>query len=167
MLHIQIININIWNAGHQKRQMANKGLWGDLLFTLLWMAIIAALGIMGYILSTPQVVDKTDEFYVLRIDQTTGSYPKELKSGVESRVILGIVNHEGKGMTYRIVTKMEQHIIKEIGPLVLENGEKWEEEVGFIPVELGNNLKIEFSLYRNDETEPAFQPLYLWVNVTE
>ena len=131
------------------------------------MAVIAASGMLGYILTTPQVAEPITEFYLLGPDHLAEGYPQELKAGVESQVIVGIVNHQGKAVTYRIVIEIDRANIKDTGPIILNNGEKREETIGFTPNRAGDNQKVEFKLYLNDEKEPGVRPLYLRVNVTE
>jgi uncharacterized membrane protein len=53
----------------------------------------------------------------------------------------------------------------ELGPIVLQHKEKWEQEIGFAPTGLGNGQKIEFLLYMNDELNFGDgQAPYLWVD---
>ena len=53
-----------------------------------------------------------------------------------------------------------------MGPIAIRNEGEWEEEIGFIPKIAGENQRVEFLLYKNGETEPCFDPIHLWVDVT-
>jgi len=55
---------------------------------------------------------------------------------------------------------------KELGALVLEHDERWEEIVSFTPDRAGDNQKVEFLLYKNGENEPYLK-LHLWLKVKE
>ncbi len=45
--------------------------------------------------------------------------------------------------------------------------EKWGNEVVFVPQVAGENMKVEFKLYKNGDTEELFESLHLWINVTQ
>jgi hypothetical protein len=46
----------------------------------------------------------------------------------------------------------------------LENGEKWEQEAGFVPQKAGEKQKVELVLYKDGD--PFFEePPYLWIDV--
>ncbi len=53
-----------------------------------------------------------------------------------------------------------------IAPVVLEHDNRWEGEVSFMLERIGKNQKVEFLLYKQGQTE-VYQPLHLWVNVTQ
>jgi uncharacterized membrane protein len=53
-----------------------------------------------------------------------------------------------------------------LGPLLLADKEKGEEEVSFAPQGAGDNQKVEFLLYKNGEGEP-YETLRLFVDVKE
>ncbi len=82
-------------------------------------------------------------------------------------MLLGIVNHEYQEIGYRVVVRIDGMVIEEIGPLVLEYKEKWEQEVIFIPEKAGENQEVEFLLYKDGEAEPYLKPLRLWLDVTQ
>jgi uncharacterized membrane protein len=50
--------------------------------------------------------------------------------------------------------------------LELEQGRKWENEIGFAPAHTGENQKVEFLLYK-DPSAGVYNSLHLWVNVVE
>ena len=51
-----------------------------------------------------------------------------------------------------------------IGPIVLPHEGKWEQEVCFTPVNVGEKQKVEFVLYKDGE---PYRRLNLWVDVKE
>ncbi len=53
-----------------------------------------------------------------------------------------------------------------IGPIVLEHDKKWEQEVGFTPQIAGEKQKVEFLLFR-EEQSGVYQTIYIWVNVAQ
>jgi uncharacterized membrane protein len=42
----------------------------------------------------------------------------------------------------------------------------WEEMVFFTPGKIGDNLKLEFMLYKDENFTAPYRDLHLWVNVT-
>jgi len=81
-------------------------------------------------------------------------------------VILGVVNHEYEPVSYSIKVLIGDEDNSAIGPITLENNEKWEKKIGFTPYRPGENIKVQFLLYRDDQSEP-YRSLHLWVNVRE
>ena len=55
-------------------------------------------------------------------------------------------------------------ITNDIKPIILSDGQKWEQLVIFTPQRSGDRQKVEFSLYK-EEAAPAYLSLRLWINV--
>ncbi|KKL06874.1 hypothetical protein LCGC14_2591650, partial [marine sediment metagenome] len=92
------------------------------------------------------------------------NYPREVVVGEEVGVIVGIINQEYKTMSYRLEVRIEGVKNNETELPVLEQGEKWQEVVSFIPDETGDNQKVELLLYKGEESESPLE-LHLWVDV--
>jgi uncharacterized membrane protein len=144
-----------------------EGVWGKVLAIAVVVAILATLGTLGYVIATPKVGETFTEFYILGLDGKAANYPKELKVGEKGEVIVGIVNHEGKEVSYRVEVVVGSRESTEVGPVVLVDEQKWEGEVSFVPEVAGENQKVEFLLYKDGEVEPCLEPLHLWVDVKE
>jgi uncharacterized membrane protein len=145
-----------------------------VLSVVLMVAIAGAIGTLGYVIATPRVGEKFTEFYILGPDGKAENYPTELKVGEEGRVIVGIVNHEQERTSYTVEVWIDGEKAKlRIGGedrdeivVEIENEEKWEQEVGFVPQKAGEKQKVEFVLYK--EGKPYFEePPYLWIDVEE
>lgn len=130
------------------------------LIVILCLFIVGVLVLSGYVVVGPRVHEKFTEFYLL------GDYPAELILGQEGEVILGIVNHEGREVSYEVNVYINGSPSGEIGPLLLTDEQKWEGEAYFTPQEAGEEQKIEFLLFRDGESEP-YQSLYFFVDVAE
>jgi uncharacterized membrane protein len=157
---------NIRLSSWQGQSMPDK-----VLSVVLAVAIAGAIGTLGYVIATPRVGEKFTEFYILGPGGKAEDYPTELKVGEEGRVIMGIVNHEQERTSYKVEVwiggeKAKLRIDGEDRDEIiveLENEEKWEREVGFVPQKAGRQ-KVEFVLYKDGE--PYFEePPYLWINV--
>jgi len=132
----------------------------------LIIAIVLALGTLGYAIASPDVGEKYTQFYVLSAEGKTEGYPKELVVRQEAWVRVGIVNHEHVDVSYRVEITVDGVINREVGPIVLAHQGKWEEKVSFVPTRAGENQKVEFLLYKDKEIEPSYT-LYLWVDVKQ
>ena len=143
------------------------GIQNKVLSIILVLTVLGALGMMGYAIATPKMGQKFTEFYVLDLEGKTTDYPKELKVGAEGIVTIGIVNHEYETVSYRVEVRINGTKNNEVEPIVLENDEEWTQEVSFVPQIAGEDKKLEFLLYKNEEAEPCLEPLRLWLDVTE
>ena len=138
-----------------------------ILTIILFLAILGAVGMLGYILASPRDTGEGfTEFYILGQEGKATDYPTELRIGEEGRVILGIVNREFQRVNYRVEIDIDGVRNNEIEPLVLEHGEKWEGEASFSPTRVGNNQKAQFLLYNEEKTPPQGE-LSLWIDVKE
>jgi len=143
------------------------GVWDKVLSVILVMTILGALGTLGYIIATPKVSEKFTEFYILGLQGKASDYPREIRIGEEAEVIVGIINHEHKVVSYRVEVKIDGVKKNEVGVVELAHEQKWEEIVSFTPDNDGDNQEVEFLLYKNGETEPTSSPLHLRIDVTE
>ncbi|MFC1948663.1 DUF1616 domain-containing protein [Chloroflexota bacterium] len=154
--------------------------------------ILAALGVLGYILASPKAGNAITEFYISGREGPASDYPVEffMENGEVTAVkysdspireedsgilVLGIVNrgHEAADYVIKVLIDGIQSTVfydgdmaEEIGSIQLAGEEKWENEVGIIPDNTGNNQKVEFVLYK-DGTPCFEEPLYLWIDVTD
>ena len=144
-----------------------EGVGDKVLTIVLVLVIIGALGTLSYVITTPKVGETFTEFYILGQEGKAENYPGELKVGGEGRVIVGIINHEGKEVSYRVEVVIGEKKSTEVGPLVLLDEQKWEGEVSFVSEVAGKHQGVEFLLYKQGEVEPCLEPLHLWVDVTE
>ena len=60
-----------------------------VLSIIMVVAIIGALGVLGYVTTTPKAEDSLTEFYILGLDGTATDYPGEVKVGEEAKVMAG------------------------------------------------------------------------------
>lgn len=141
--------------------------WDKVLLVVLAIAILGALGTLGYVIAIPKVGEQFTEFYILGQEEKVANYPRELKVGEEGEVVMGIINREFRAVSYRVEVRIDGVKSTEMEPLVLEHDEKWEGKISFVPQVAGENRKTEFLLYKDGEAEPCLEPLRLWVDVIE
>ena len=106
------ININIDFSSFGTQSKLDKALT-----VILIGAIIAAIGTLIYVISTPKVGEKFTEFYILGEEGKAEGYPKQLVVGEEGYVILGIVNHEYEPVTYTAKVLIGEEENKSISPI--------------------------------------------------
>lgn len=130
----------------------------------LLAALIASIGGVVYLVVTPQEGEHFTEFYILGPDGMAADYPTDLIEGETGRVIVGVVNQEWERENYRVVLELDNEPIKSIEEIVLEHGENWTNKVTFQPQVTGENLKLQFLLYRGENTE-VYRDCHLWIDV--
>ncbi len=140
------------------------GVWDRMLSVILTLAILGALGTLGYAIASPKVGERFTEFYIEGLEGKATDYPKELVVGEEGKVIVGIINREHETVTYRVEVAIDEIKNNEVGSVALDHDGEWEEIVGFIPGRAGDNQKVEFLLYKQGQDE-VYQRLHLWVDV--
>ena len=72
------------------------------LTVVLIIAILTSIGTLGYVITHPKPGEAFTEFYILGPDGIADNYPTELKVGQNGTVIIGIVNHEHRNVTYYV-----------------------------------------------------------------
>ncbi len=134
------------------------------LIVLLIVFMTGAIGALTYFITTPKVRERFTEFYILGVEEEAQDYPQELTLGDEGRVIIGLVNQEQEIAEYRVEIIINGEIVEELQSIILDNDDKWEQEVSFIPIRAGPAQKVEFWLYKGTVTE-VYRKLHLWVDV--
>jgi len=135
------------------------------LLIILGLLLVGAIGGLIYIVVAPKVGESFTEFYILGPEGKAENYPEQLAVGESAKVIAGVVNHEYKQMSYRIRVLIAGQESYSMGPILLEDGGKWEGEMTFMPEVPGDNQKVEFILYQGDDILVLVDSLYLWINV--
>lgn len=138
-----------------------------ILSVVLIGAVLGVTGALGYSMATFYEGEPFTEFYILGVSGNTEEYPKEIRVGEEAQVIVGIINHEGEQQSYQAEVKINGVTKNSVGPITLTNGQGWEDMLGFTSDSAGDNQRVEFWLFKGEETEPCLEPLRLWVNVRE
>jgi len=131
---------------------------------ILIASIISSTAIFTYVLVTPKTGERFTEFYLLGPNGTASSYPTDLKVGGDEKVIIGIVNQEYENVTYCLEINFNGSLIHEKHFFLIET-EKREISFTFKATEKGENQKLEFLLYKDQQRE-AYRTLHLWVRVT-
>jgi uncharacterized membrane protein len=164
------------------------------LTVILVVAILGSIGTLIYTIAFPKVGERFSEFYILGLNGKAEQYPSNFLVARDNfsvistrygdtvapikenygRVILGIVNQEQQPTVYAVEIKIDGQTVNihfqgqmfsRLEGIQLEQGAKWEQEIGFAPLHTGENQKVEFLLFKDGGTE-VYNSLHLWVNVT-
>ena len=72
------------------------------LTVILIIAIVTSVGVLAYVVTHPKPGEAFTEFYILGPNGKASDYPTDLKVGQNATVIIGIVNHEHRNVTYYV-----------------------------------------------------------------
>lgn len=131
-----------------------------------WISILGVVAALIYVITVPSPGEAFTEFYILDPSCKTVDYPIRLKVGEEGALTLSIVNREHETISYRVEIRIDGVIQSQLGPIVLIQGEKFEEAVSFTPEKAGKKQKVEFLLY-NQKQSRIYDSLYLLVDVED
>ena len=141
-----------------------QGTLDRVLSIVLVVAIAGAIGTLIYAIASPREGEKFTEFYILGTDGKAAGYPTALSPGERGEIILGIVNHEQEEADYQVKVRIDtdgggvKAWLKEEGAATalpdniltvegLAHEEKWQGELIFEPLNLGEKQKLEFLLF--------------------
>ncbi len=129
------------------------------------LLILVALGALVYV-AVPRQGQELTEFYILGPAGKATDYPRVVSKGETIHLTAAVVNHEHESTAYRIEIRIEGEVVSQIATGELDNGQKSENQIDFVPQKQGENQKVEFYLYKNGNAQPYFDtPLYMYVDV--
>jgi len=153
-------------------EMDVKGWWaaqdrtGRILYGVLALALLTAAASATAIVVLPKPGERFTEFYLLGPEGLAENYPRQAVVGQPVTVTVGIANQEGVPAGYRVEVRNGDHLIGQAGPVQLNSGGTTEMPVTFTPVDVGDDVKVTFLLYRDGGAQP-YRSLRLWLKVNE
>ncbi len=117
---------------------------------------------VSYAILSPKEGEKFTEFYILGPNHNVSNYPTNIVVNSGGNVIIGIFNNEYKKTNYKIIVKLDNHVIKNEN-ISLKSNEKYEENFTFTAHK--GSKKLEFLLYKLPDTVNSYRTLNLWINV--
>jgi uncharacterized membrane protein len=136
-----------------------------ILTIILILSIVASLIMLIYVIVTPKQGEKFTEFYILGDKGKAEGYPTQLVTGKTSSLIVGISNHEYVVTNYTLNISLENDTLNTMQVTLMHNA-TWEEKVLFTPQKTGDNLELQFFLYKDNNFTVPYRDLHLWVNVS-
>jgi uncharacterized membrane protein len=143
----------------------SKSTMDKALTVILILSIIVSIAVLLYVIVTPKQGEKFTEFYILGENGKAESYPTSLELKKNSSLIAGIVNHEYILTNYTMDIVLRNETLNRYSISLMHNS-TWEENISFAPRISGENMKLEFLLYKEDNFTAPYRDLHLWVNVT-
>jgi uncharacterized membrane protein len=136
-----------------------------ILTIILILSILASVIMLIYVIVTPKQGEKFTEFYILGDNGKADGYPTQMEIGKNSSVIVGITNHEYMLTNYTLEISLENITLNKMQVHLMHNS-TLEERIFFTPEKTGDNLKLGFILYKEDNFTMPYRDLHLWVNVS-
>ncbi len=140
-----------------------------ILTIVLVLSILVSAVTLVYVVVTPKQGEKFTEFYILGPEGMADNYSTQLVKGESTAVIVGIVNHEYSAVNYSVVVKLDNDTVdvsENLEHISLNHNATWETGVSFIPEVTGDNMKLQYLLYIEDNMTEPYRDLHLWINVT-
>ena len=155
--------IRIGLPGYHEMSTLDKGL-----FIVVSVAILLAVGSFIYFNIAPDQGERFSEFYLLSTEGQAVEFPDSVMLGEPVELAVCVVNHEYSDTAYRVAAHINGVERAVFLTDKLANHQKWQKSVSLTPVVAGEGQKVEFWLYRNNETEPYNKyPLHLYIDVLE
>ncbi len=134
-----------------------------LLSVLVAVALIVALVVLVYTVWTPKTGERFTGFYILGAQGQASDYLLDLDEDGTGSVTLGIINREDREMGYIVEVREPGAADREVARVSLQPEEVWEQKVEFPVGAVGESKKMEFLLFKEDETEP-YRSLHVHVD---
>ena len=136
------------------------------LSVLLVISIIISITALVYVIVTPKQGEKFTEFYILGPGGKAYDYPTHVLAGSKSTVIVGVVNHEYALVNYSMLLDLDNTSILQRN-LSLQHNQTWEEPVTYVLNKAGDQQRLKFLLFKEDNFTAPYRDLHLWVNVSQ
>jgi uncharacterized membrane protein/LysM repeat protein len=153
LLRVQL-DVEGWRSG---------GLLDRSLTVALAMCIVVALGTALFVLARPEGGESFTEFYVLGPWGDARIYPQNVLVGRPITVIVGVINREHQTVEYHVVTEVSGQEVEHLTGIRLEHDEKWEKTLTLTLQEPGEDQRVTFLLFREEQQEP-YRSLHLWMD---
>lgn len=132
------------------------------LITALLISIILSGAMFVYAKLTFQQ-EQFSALYILGEKGIADDYPKGFFLGRDYTITVGADNFEKQDMNYRLEVRLDDALIAQESFFVPSKG-TWINNVLFKPNRIGDRLKLDFQLYRENDAKP-YRSVHLWVTV--
>jgi uncharacterized membrane protein len=180
----------VWEIKFEKPDWGESQLH-KFLALILVVLVAGTIGALSYTIAFPNTGEKYSEFYVLGKGNIADNYPTDFMLAANqivgisydkgntfeskniAQVTIGIINLEQQPVTYGLSIQINGqptpityygNRVELIEEIILQPAEKWEHEVGFTPVNLGENQKVEF-LLKKENLNFSSEAVHFWINV--
>ncbi|MGE5403256.1 MAG: DUF1616 domain-containing protein [Candidatus Doudnabacteria bacterium] len=136
---------------------------------MLVLAIITTIATFAYVVMSPRQGELFTELYVLGPDGQASNYPQNYNLGDAKPVIAGVINHEGRSTSYDLMVVLNNSTTASqlyFEQFMLDDNRTWEKSIEIKPDRIGNNMKLEFLLFKDGNTAAAYLDTHIWINVS-
>lgn len=126
-----------------------------LLTAVLLLSLVASLGGVAYVATTPDTDDPYTEFYMLGSNGVAADYPTELSVGESGAFVVGITNNEQGDQTYTVA--VVDGALVEQQTVDVAAGETWEDEFTVSFGEPGTH-EVRILLFADDSVGSLDEP---------
>lgn len=136
---------------------------------ILVLCILLAATSLLFVIAVPKSSEHSTEFYILGSNGEFANYTTQFIYGKQQPVNVNIINHEGQNKEYNLVIRLSDANTTTTlysSTVQVADTVKWNESIGITPNISGQNLKMEFLLYKDDNPTVPYRTTYLWVNVS-
>jgi uncharacterized membrane protein len=178
-----------WTAELRRGILHPDSVVGGLTNLILVLAVIAAIGAIGYAAATPYQSGQSSTLYLVTENETgahlASGYPTEFTAGEGRSLTVGISNDEQRRQQYTVVVAVERVQTDGTEATVLESeeldrfnpavpaGESWTNEHTVAPTLVGEELRLHYYLYRGGsvpsdvDQSSAYRDVYVGSEVAE
>ncbi|WP_346430075.1 DUF1616 domain-containing protein [Methanocella conradii] len=149
--------------------LAGKTSLDKALTIVLVISIVLSICMAAYAIMVPKQGEKFTEFYILGPDGKADNHLTRYVLGDQKPVIVGVVNHEYRNVTYDLVVSLNDSVTVTrlySERLALGDNQTWEKRIEVKPDRVGTNMKMEFLLYIDGNMAIPYRECHLWVTVT-
>jgi len=134
-----------------------------ILTAALAASVVFAVGTLIYVIATPKQGEQFTEFYILGTEGRAEGYPTAIRAGRSADLILGLVNHEGETLSYRVEARLDGdpatiRLSTQAGGAAqaadnaivvgdLADEQTWEGTITISPLVPGDDRKLELLLF--------------------
>jgi uncharacterized membrane protein len=120
----------------------------------LALAMVIAFGSAAAIIFLPKPDERFTEFSILGPDKLAESYPREATAGQSLSTQVSIHNLEGREVVYKVLVSDEKGGIGHSEEIRLDNDATFTAPLSFTPQQIGDDVPVVFSLYREGVAQP-------------
>lgn len=139
-----------------------------VLTIVLVISIIISVATLVYVIVTPKQGEKFTEFYILGPEGIADNYPVNYTLGESKPILVGIVNHEYETINYSLEIKLENDTLplqQDYETITLSHNQSWEKKIYIQPDRTGEDMKLQFLLYKEGNLSKSYRDLHLWIDV--
>jgi uncharacterized membrane protein len=140
-----------------------------VLTVILLLSIIASVTVLAFVIAMPRQGEKFTEFYILGPGGKAENYPERINLGESGPIIVGVVNHEYRNVTYDLVVALnDSNNITRLRTerFELADNRTWQQTLPIQPDHAGDNMQLQFLLYADGNMTAPYRDLHLRVTVT-